>query len=266
MTIEELHDKLFDALCTVDDICNKEKVRYFLNSGSAIGAVREHGFIKWDDDVDLMVLAEDYPKFKAAMEKNLPPYMHIIEPEIFAPHFYDFIVRIYDERYLIRERNDEDDFYNNYQNYVGCDVFIHTKTPDSESVKKKLLLSTKILYGLGMAHRYKLDFSKYSSAQKAEVKVLSLAGKLFKPETIIRWQKELTMKYADQPSAYRFTGTFSLKSLTFIPERCYKETAYMPIRDRMFPVAGGYDEELTIQYGDYMNPPKDTTKFVKHLR
>ena len=41
MTIEELHDQLFSVLCIVDDICRKENVRYFLDSGTAIGAVRE---------------------------------------------------------------------------------------------------------------------------------------------------------------------------------------------------------------------------------
>lgn len=266
MTIDELHDKLFEVLCLVDDICKKENVRYFLNSGTEIGAVREHDFIKWDDDVDLMVLSEDYPKFKAAMEKNLPPYMHIVEPEIFAPNFYDFIVRIYDERVQIREKNDEDEFYNNYQNHLGCDIFIHTKVPDSEFIRKKLMLSTKILYGLGMAHRYELDFSKYTPAQKAEVKVLSFFGKFFKAEKIVKKHREITQKYTNQPSVCRFTAAFSMKGLNFIPESCYEKTAYMPIRDRMFPVAGGYDEELRISYGDYMTPPKDTSKFVQHLR
>lgn len=266
MTIEKLHDKLFEVLCIIDDICKKENVRYFLNSGTAIGAVREHDFIKWDDDVDIMVLEEDYPAFKEAMEKNLPEYMHIIEPEAFAPNFYDFVIRIYDERFLIREKNDEDEFYNNLQNHVGCDIFIFTKVPDSEFAKKKLMLGTKILYGLGMAHRYKIDFSKYSTVQKTESRILSTAGRLFKIETIFKMQKKLTMKYSNVNSAYRFTSTFSLKSLRFISENCYKTTVYMPIRDRKFPVCGGYDEELTVMYGDYMSPPKDTSVFVKHLR
>ena len=131
MKLEELQDRLFEVLCTVDDICIKENVRYFLDSGTALGAVREHNFIPWDDDLDIKVLAEDYPAFKAAMEKNLPEHMHIVEPDIFAPGFFDFVVRIYDDRWLLREETEEDRYYKNYQNRVGADIFLVSYVPDS---------------------------------------------------------------------------------------------------------------------------------------
>ena len=44
MNIVQLHDNLFELLCLIDDICRKENVRYFLDGGTAIGAVREKGF------------------------------------------------------------------------------------------------------------------------------------------------------------------------------------------------------------------------------
>lgn len=40
MRIEELHDKLFELLCVVDDICREEKIQYFLDSGTELGSVR----------------------------------------------------------------------------------------------------------------------------------------------------------------------------------------------------------------------------------
>ncbi|MBR4014103.1 MAG: LicD family protein, partial [Clostridia bacterium] len=91
MTLEELHNKLYDLLCIVDDICKKEGVRWFIDGGTEIGAVREKNFVPWDDDLDIKVLREDYEAFKAAMIKHLPSNYRFIEPEEFSPYFYDFV-------------------------------------------------------------------------------------------------------------------------------------------------------------------------------
>lgn len=58
------------------------------------------------------------------MRKHLPEYLHFIEPQDYSPAFYDFIPRIYDERYPLREETAEDRYYKNYQNRIGIDVFI----------------------------------------------------------------------------------------------------------------------------------------------
>ena len=107
MTLEELHGKLFEVLCLIDDICTKEGVRYFLDGGTEIGSVREKNIIPWDDDIDIKVLREDYPKFKAAMEKNLPDGYKFFEPDAFAPYFYDFSARVLNMNEPIREESEE---------------------------------------------------------------------------------------------------------------------------------------------------------------
>lgn len=47
----------------IDKLCRENDIRYFLLGGSAIGAVRHHGFIPWDDDLDIVMDAENYSKF-----------------------------------------------------------------------------------------------------------------------------------------------------------------------------------------------------------
>ena len=40
MKREELHKLLFETLCIIDDICKKENVRWFLDSGTELGSLR----------------------------------------------------------------------------------------------------------------------------------------------------------------------------------------------------------------------------------
>ena len=49
-------------LVWLDAVCRRHGIRYWLGSGTLLGAVRHGGFIPWDDDVDIELPREDYQK------------------------------------------------------------------------------------------------------------------------------------------------------------------------------------------------------------
>lgn len=69
---------IIDVYKVVAQICERNNLRYWAAFGTALGAVRHHGFIPWDDDLDLMMPREDYDRFMVIAEGELPTYMKTV--------------------------------------------------------------------------------------------------------------------------------------------------------------------------------------------
>lgn len=59
--------RMTDMLVFLDKVCAKYNLRYWLDSGTLLGACRHGGFIPWDDDTDVCMPLEDLHKLKKIM-------------------------------------------------------------------------------------------------------------------------------------------------------------------------------------------------------
>jgi len=71
---------LVEILAYFINVCEENNLRYYCWGGTAIGAVRHHGIIPWDDDVDVMMPRPDYNKLIGVLKSKIDEDYEIVEP------------------------------------------------------------------------------------------------------------------------------------------------------------------------------------------
>ena len=89
-SLELLHSIQLDMLERFDRFCSENNLCYFLDSGTALGAVRHSGFIPWDDDVDVAMPREDYDRLLALGSAALPENLFLQTYETDPYYMYPF--------------------------------------------------------------------------------------------------------------------------------------------------------------------------------
>ena len=76
-TIKKAQAVMLEMLIEFDKICQKYNLKYWLDSGTLLGAVRHDGFIPWDDDIDISMPVEDYNEFTKIAQSELSDGMFL---------------------------------------------------------------------------------------------------------------------------------------------------------------------------------------------
>lgn len=61
---------LQELLSDFDSLCSEHSIKFFLAIGTLLGAVRHHGFVPWDDDVDVGIMNDDIDRLKTVVSKD----------------------------------------------------------------------------------------------------------------------------------------------------------------------------------------------------
>ena len=97
--------RMLDILLEVDRICREHGIRYWLSSGTLIGAVRHGGFIPWDDDLDIEMMRADYLRLMQVLPRELPDWLALQHADTDEYYFY-FYAKVRDRRSRMLETLD----------------------------------------------------------------------------------------------------------------------------------------------------------------
>ena len=124
--LEQLHKTQLEILHVVDDVCREEDIRYSLYAGTLLGAVRHHGFIPWDDDIDICMARSEYDRFIDLWEEKAPAG-YILQNKQNSPGVAFSFTKIRKDHTAFVETEWE---IGRYHNGIYLDIFPIDRIPD----------------------------------------------------------------------------------------------------------------------------------------
>lgn len=228
-------------------MCRENGIKYSIAFGTLIGAIRHHGFIPWDDDIDIMMTRDNYEMFlkKYSVEKNKK--YKILEKR-YNPEYYHQFTKIVDTDTYVEERKLKkiDDMG------VWVDVF-PIDYMNSKNFKKKLFVLTFYQEGL---HKAKGDIKKSDKniILKFIKKTIFINHLNFWYNKTLKFVMKETYK-RDNDIAGAILGD-SLKKIMFNRE-LFDEYTDVEFEGHKIMAIKNYDYNLKKIYGDYMKIPNE---------
>lgn len=265
--LTRVHETNLKILKEIDRICRKYKIRYMLDAGTLLGAVRHKGFIPWDDDADVAFTRNNYEAFMKVVRRELPDTMELVMPWSYrdGKAFYDFTARIIYKNSRTHEESEEMKFYGGKLNHLWVDLFTIDTLPANKLDATATLLMHKMIYGMAMGHRYHLDFGKYSLFHKLAVGGMSTVGKFVPLSVFFRLQRMVALRDHKKKSPKLYYSNYQPDYLyvTLQKEWC-EDIVDLDFCDTKLMASSHWDEVLTWIYGDYMKLPPEDKRIPSH--
>ena len=241
--LNELQKTLLSMLNDFDDVCQKHGIPYQLFSGTALGAVRHHGFIPWDDDIDVVMLREDYERFFDKAAKDFDSEKYYVQRE-FTEHWPMFFSKLrlngttYIEKYHSHDARIHQGIY--------IDIFPCDNLSDSRLMQKLQYIASKIVIAKSL---YTRGYETNSTVKKCFMQFCRiLPTEPFKRLCIRR-------NYSSSLKVHTFFGGGKKFERSIFMREWFEQSVKMRFEDSEFPVSAHYDEMLRVMYGDYMIMP-----------
>lgn len=242
LSLNEHQQALFSLLSEFDRVCKSLDIPYLLFAGTMLGAVRHHGFIPWDDDLDVIMLRDDYDRFLDNAETILDMDKFYLQKE-FSAHWPMFFSKLRLNNTTCLEKYHPKDINTHQGIYI--DIFPCDNAAKSKIGQKIQFISSKVVIAKSLdARGYDTDNNRKKLFMRM-CRLLPMKPFLF-----------ITKKGgSDSQSVHSFLGGASSFSKSVYPRRCFNKRITTEFEGTSFPISEGYDELLTILYGDYMQIP-----------
>lgn len=258
-TFRKMQKKMLEMLLYFKDFCAKHDLMFYLCGGAAIGAIREHGFVPWDDDIDVFMPRADYERFAELWKKYGDK-----------------------DRYVYCRTNDKVNFHH------SCTSLRDPNTTFICSYNQNLDICHGVAFEIApidgcpsskLARRIQL-FHAFVYALFNTQRLPNNKGKMFRimatvlykliPSPKVRYkiwkhaEREMS-KYSWDECEYVTELIGSVKGMLYKhPKKWFASQKWVDFEGYKVPVMAGYDHYLTRIFGNYMQRPPKDQQHAKH--
>lgn len=252
LSIRECQEVELGLMKGIHDYCERHGLRYNLAFGTLLGAVRHHGFIPWDNDMDILMPRPDYERLiSLAANEPLGEHAYLLHWSKDVRYHYP-IVRVCDDRTAVspgyvREQPQ--------RMGVWVDIFPVDGVWDRPWAHTLSRMEMRVLKVLQRADNY----SPESSAGAKRILKAFLA-RLFPNEGNVFQKKidEVAMRCPFGSTSFADTVTEYEKTYPRLTADNFNNPVMLEFEDVEFCCPANWDEILTWTYGSYLElPPED---------
>lgn len=264
---KEWNATILDVLKAFIKLCGQHGLTYYCCAGTAIGAVRHHGIIPWDDDIDVIMPRPDYDRLlEIVKKKNLGKY------ELITP-YNNNAYPLYFSKLANAGTTLVEDAHIPCVTGLYVDIFpLDATSDDTDEAKRLKRKYTKIINRLNAVSTHN-SFGEYMAllADPKEwgrfaIKTAAFFARKQLRRTLIRQMDNISHKfdYGKAANVQVYTGSYGMKEV--FPKAWLGNGTMLPFEDITVRLPEQYDTYLRHFFGDYMQFPPEEQRIEKHER
>ncbi|EOS43382.1 LicD family protein [Lachnospiraceae bacterium JLR.KK009] len=252
-----MQKKQLELLHELDRVCKLCNTKYFLSSGTCLGARRHKGFIPWDDDIDVYMFWDEAEKL-------------VRNQKLFGEKFFlqskETDKKVQTTHYRLRDSStsyflaEEMDLDINHGMFI--DIYILYPYPDNKIRAQKIIFDS-FIYRILVA-----GIPPRNHGKKVRI-IGNLVLKLYSGKRAKRKIKMVEKEYRNN-GGKRYLATYFGRDVGLFhsikyPRKWFEKPKMLMFEDMKVPCPGNVDAYCKLQYGDsYMELPPVGQRIPHH--
>ena len=241
-----------DLLYEFQRVCKKYGLQYYATDGTMLGAVRHAGIIPWDDDIDVMMLREQYEILCTHKDEfQYPFFFQDSETDVgyYAGHakLRNSLTTAIQTRTLPRGRE--------YNQGIFIDIFPIDRMPDDKVLRRRQAKRIKRYKRWTRKIYYAISSPATSFPRRVRKILYTIMDSLYSHKRLFKKFEKACIQYNNTPTER--SAKLSLNSEHYRlsqPNSDFNSFIMMDFEMLQVPVFTNYDAWLTNRYGDYKTP------------